>query len=188
MTALESMINKLSPLGVYNLNSDTVIYAELAAFAVGLDVYRESLETLLRECFVATAESYGIENRELAVGKPREDLLLEKRREMLFNRLSFSAGDFTPEGLKKALSFIGIDGTVSEQPEAQRISIFVADGEYPLAEREWISAQIKGILPAHLEWDVVFSGFSWSVSDSKSNTFSVIDGKGYNWKKIDCEL
>ena len=64
MTSLESMINKLKPLGVYNLNSDSLVYAELSAFAVGIDILRDELDELLREAFVKTAESFGIENLE----------------------------------------------------------------------------------------------------------------------------
>lgn len=188
MTALDSMIKKLTPLNVYDLSSSSLIYAELVAFAVGLDFLRDSTDMLLKECFVATAEDFGITERERMWGNIRTDLTLDKRRTMLTRRLSFSPQDFTPEGFNKVLEFMGIEGEIEEQPKALRISLKLTQREYSAALREWIVAQLKGLFPAHLLWDVVFPGFCWSDIDTSGNTFSAIDAKGYLWQKIDYEL
>lgn len=185
MKSLESMINKLSPLGVYNLSEGSVNYAELAAFSVGLDILKDSLDEILRESFVLTAEGYGLENLERIVGNVRSDLSLSERREMLTERLSLSIGDFTPEGFGRMLRLMGVEGEIEEYPAAQRIVINLSEGDYNNAQREWIISQAKELLPAHSEWDVVFAGFDWKKSDSLQQTFARIDGKGYIWKDID---
>lgn len=185
MRSLTSMIEKLSPLGVYNLSEGSVVYAELSAFAVGLEILRDTLDTLLQEAFIATAEDFGIENTERLVGNVRADLPLEKRREMLTERLSLSSGDFTLKGFEKMLRLMGVEGSIEEYPETQRIVINLSEDEYTEAQCKWIVSQAKALLPAHLKWDVVFAGFSWSDSDATGNTFAVIDGKGYTWKEID---
>lgn len=185
MRSLESMINKLSPLGVYNLNKGSIVYAELAAFAVGLDSLRDTLDTLLKEAFIETAEDFGIDNTERLVGNVREDLPLEKRREMLTERLSFGAGDFTLKGFERLMKLMGVEGRVEEYPKEQRLVLNLTEDVYSLPEREWILSQAKVLLPAHLNWDVVFWGFDWSESDAHNNTFLSIDSKGYTWEKID---
>ena len=184
MTSLESMIKKLSPLGIYSLNENSVVYAELAAFSEGLDLLKECLEELLKEGFVSTAESYGIESLERLTGCVRDDLPLSQRRGMLLKRFSLDSSDFTPEGFAEMLSILGVEGEIVESPRTGRISL-VLDGEFAVPEREWIVAQAEELLPAHLEWDAVFEGFCWADSDSKGNTFAFIDSKGYDWYKID---
>lgn len=185
MMSFESMIKKLSPLKVYDLSEGSVIYAELAAFSAGLDILRESLDEMLKEGFIGTAESYGIENTERLVGNVRDDLDLNKRREMLVKRLSLCANDFTPAAFKQMLVLMGVEGEVCEYPFLQRISLDLSEGEYTQAQREWIVSQAKALLPAHLEWDVVFGGFSWADADSAGNTFHELDAKGYTWETID---
>lgn len=185
MTSLQSMINKLSPLGVYNLNDDSLVYAELAAFGVGLDALRSELDELLREAFVKTAETFGIEKLERETEKLCADLPLDKRRNMLINRLSFDSGDFTLSGFDKMLRFLGVSGEILESPITLSMALKLDEGEYSTAFSNWIITQAKELFPAHLESDVVFPGFEWQVIDSLQNTFYQMDIKDYTWKKID---
>ena len=185
MSSLESMIKKLSPLGVYNLSENSMVYAELAAFSTGLDMLRESLDTLLKENFVKTAEDFGLENTERLLGNVRDDLTLSERREMLKERLSLNVTDFTMAGFKKMLKILGTPGVIEEYPQSQRIVLNLAEEEYTEAQREWIVSQAKALLPAHLLSDIVFAGFDWKTSDMLANTFAEIDGKGFVWIEID---
>lgn len=188
MKSLESMINKLLPLGVYNLSGGSINYAELSAFSAGLELLRQSLDELLKESFVITSETYGIENLEKLCGSVRDDLPIEKRREMLTQRLSLSTADFTPKGFEKMLRTLGVEGRIEEYPEAMRIVINLSDEELTEAQKEWVLYQAEALLPAHLDFDVVFSGFDWKVSDALGNTFGTIDSKGYCWKEIDYSI
>ena len=185
MSCLESMIKKLSPLGVYSLGEDSLVYAELAAFSAGLDMLRESLDENLKENFVSTAEDFGLEINERLVGNVRDDLSLSERREMLKERLSLNASDFTFAGFEKMLRILGTPGVIEEYPKTQRIVLNLSDEEYSLAQREWIVYQAKALLPAHLLSDIVFAGFNWRRSDSLADTFAEIDSKAYIWDDID---
>lgn len=185
MKSLESMINKLSPLKLYNLNKGSINYAELGAFAVGLDLLRDALDELLRESFIATSQTYGIETAEKAVGKVRDDLTLSKRREMLTERLSLNTADFTPKGFKKMLRLMGVEGEIQEYPEDLRIVVDLSNEQLSASQKEWVLYQAAALLPAHLDFDVVFSGFNWERSDSINSTFAIIDAKGYAWNEID---
>lgn len=188
MSSCESMIKKLEPLGIYNLATDSILYAELAAFSEGLDVLKAELDTVLKEAFISTAESYGIENLELLVGKKRDDLAIDKRRSMLIERLSFGTGDFTPTGLESMLRVLGVDGKIEEYPFVQRIVLNLSSQYYSAPMREWIMLQAEALFPAHLDWDVVFWGFTWAESDGTQLTFEQMDSKSYSWDSIDYKL
>ncbi len=182
---LDSMIKKLSPLQVYDLTEGSIVYGELSAFSVALEMQREMIAELLREGFIATAETFGIEAEEKLSGAVRDDLPLEKRRRMLMERRSFSVNDFTLSGLEKMLTFMGVEVEVQEYPQMQRICLDLRNKDYDDAEKAWITYQAQELLPAHLEHDLVFSGFSWADSDDNGFSFGYMDSKGYTWLYID---
>lgn len=185
MSALQSMIKKLSPLRVYDLSDKSCVYAELSAFSVGLDVLRASLEELLKEGFVLTAESFGLSLLEQITGCPREDLSVEERREMITQRQSLSAKDFTLDGVQKVLKAMGVEGEVTECPDTLRMYLDLRGEIYSSAKKGWFISQARELLPAHLEVDIIFSGFHWGNITTKNLTFKEMDEKFYTWDEID---
>ena len=182
---LDSMIKKLSPLQIYDLAEGSIVYAELVAFSEGLEMLRDMLSDLLREGFIATAETFGIESEEKLSGNIRNDLSLEERRRMLTDRRSLSVNDFTLSGLEKILGFMGVEGEVLEYPQMQRICLDLRGKDYDDAQKAWLSYQAQELLPAHLEQDLVFSGFNWDDSDDNGFSFAYMDSKEYTWLYID---
>ena len=83
MNSFSSMKNKLSAIGIYNIENGSNIYNELKAYSVELDRIFSELDTMLREYFIETAQSYGITLREKFLGREKTEYSLEKRREML---------------------------------------------------------------------------------------------------------
>lgn len=185
MSSLSSMISKFAPLGAYRITPQSNVYKELCAYAVGLDMLCTELDTMLRECFFATAETYGLERAERLWGATRQDLPLSKRREMLLTRSAFGYDDFTPEGIRKLLKFLGISGVVSEYPQLQRIVVDLSEEDLSDGKRAWVTSQINDLFPAHLEVDLVFSGLDWADMDSLGLTFDAMEAKGLNWSEID---
>ena len=61
VTAYESIKNKLSATEIYDIKQGGLIDAEIRAYAVALQVAYDKVDVFLRECFVQTAESYGLE-------------------------------------------------------------------------------------------------------------------------------
>lgn len=185
MDTFTSMVSKLSPLGIYNVTEDSNIYTELMAYKEGLDIIVSQLDTMLRECFFSTAESYGLSNAERLWGAVRDDLSVEQRREMLLARSAFSYDDFTPEGISELLKMLGISGEVTEYPATLRMVVDVSDGNYTEGQRLWIINQLRALLPAHLEVDAVFSGLEWEDIDSGALTFQQMERKSLTWDQID---
>ena len=83
MSRLQALRDALRPLGIYKLEKGTLVYAELAAYAAGLDLLEDGLDELEREAFLPTAQGEGISRREEIYGKPKTLLPLRERREML---------------------------------------------------------------------------------------------------------
>ena len=146
------------------------------------------MDELLRECFIVTGETFGIETIERIAGSVRDDLPISQRREMLMERLSLSTADFTLEGFKKMLKIMGVKGEILEYPAELRMVLNLSSEDLDEAQKTWIVYQAEVLLPAHLDFDVVFSGFDWGVSDGLRNSFAEIDAKGYTWKEIDYSI
>ena len=89
-----SMKKALEPLVLYDFD-DTNISNELKAYAFVLDEINRDIEEMLNECFIDTANSYGLSNRELVIGAQRDDLSVAKRREMLRLREGICKSSFT---------------------------------------------------------------------------------------------
>ena len=49
MSRLQALRDALRPLGIYKLEKGTLVYAELAAYAAGLDLLEDGLDELERE-------------------------------------------------------------------------------------------------------------------------------------------
>jgi len=185
MNAYESMYIKMQPLKSYNLDEGTNIYNEICAYGAALDKFRELLDEFLRECFICTSESYGLDNREKLVGEVRNDLSLEKRRSMIITRNLLGDNDFTSEGFKKFMHSFGVTNyQIDEFPNQLKITVQVA-GDHSESQQLWIENQIKMMIPAHLDGTITFQNMSWAEIDGKNLTFAEMNNKNYSWNYID---
>lgn len=184
MTALESMKEKLAPLGIYDLSDISNINNELETYAFAFDKHRENIDKLLSECFISSAEDYGITLREKLVGDVKDFYSLSKRREMLKIRNSFGEKDFTLDDIKKFLLGLGVnDYSITENCTNYNISVCIG-GSYSDSESKWIKKQIEDILPAHLEAYVYFGGKTWREFELQNRTFAQLDALDLRWKDI----
>ncbi len=184
MTSFESIATKLAPMGIYNLEEGSNIYTEISAYCSALDCHRKNIDEALRECFISSAESYGLDNREKIIGGIRTDYPLEDRRKMLVLRKSMGENDFTLAGLKKLLDSIGVyDYRIEEIYELNEIAINIF-GSYTPEDEAWITNQINLMVPAHLACDVYLGGVRWSVLDIQDYTFRRIDSNNYTWTQF----
>lgn len=184
MTALESVIKKLTPTGVYSLAEGSNVYNELNAYCTALDAYRESIDLLLQECFISTSQGYGLELREKVIGDVRDNYSLEKRREMLCLRNSLGENDYTVEGLGRFMKSFGVDNfQLVEMYWQDEVSICIG-GSYSDSEAAWIENQICLILPAHLYLTVYFGGLSWQIMDNNDWTYEEFEARDYTWSEL----
>lgn len=175
----------LRPLNIYKLSGNTLVDFELEAYAVGLNVVNEALDELEKEAFIATAETYGITNREAICGKIKISRLLNERREMLIYRNSISSKDFTKSGIEKALVSVGLQSSINENLDGDSIYINC----FSVIDDLWTTSEIeeaaKKFLPAHLSAEFDYRVISWDNIDNRELTFSYIDNKEMTWNSID---
>lgn len=184
MNILEKLIKLHKPVGVYDIKEGGNIYRELSVYADALDELLQELETVQREGFILSAEDEGLSQIEQVFGGVRYDLAPTQRRSMIKARCSLSSGDFTPSVLSKFMDVLGIQAQVWEYPSVFRLT-FRVEGEHPLSRRKWIASQLKALLPAHLEVDPVFEGFSFADIKKNNLTFGEMEKKAMNWADID---
>lgn len=156
MDSFTSMKTKLDATGLYRIEQGSNIYAELKAYASGLDVLFETLEAMLKELFIDTAEDYGISAREELLGKPRSEFTLEKRREMLRIYEQMTDGKCTKSAFEAVLRGYGLsDFSITESPSHYRIGITVNEQISPELQT-LISDRIAQDFPTHLNVTLKF--------------------------------
>lgn len=185
MGTLERIKAALTPTGLYNIEKGSLIYAELSAYAEGLDLLNEEIKIVEGECFVSTSETYGLLMREHLIGVLKNTLPTENRREMIMYQSGISKKDFTKESMEKVLVACGIVGTISEYPSEQKIHINCIKILDNILTREQIKSEAYKYLPPHLDVTFDFRNFSWSIIEDKNMTFSQMDNKNMTWSEID---
>ncbi len=184
MNTFDSICSHLTPLEIYNIQEGTNVYNELASYSVALDVFKEVLDEMLRECFVCKAETYGLENRETVYGKVRENYSISDRQNMIIYRQTLGENHFNKEGLEKFLVSFGVESyQIIEMPTINQIAVFIS-GNYSAEDIDWIKNQVRLILPAHLDHSIDFNGIQWDYIDSTDLTSNDMDNRDYTWDFI----
>lgn len=157
MNSLDSMTKKLENTKIYAVKPGGRTYAELKAFAAGLDLLFNELDEMLKEYFIDTAQSYGLTERERFTGAVRDDLSIEKRRELLKIREQTNEEFCTPEGFNKILEGYGLGNfKITENPSQNALSVKISDSLSKL-NKVWVNKMIENDFPAHLEITVEFA-------------------------------
>ena len=181
MSRLQALRDALRPLGIYKLEKGTLVYAELAAYAAGLDLLEDGLDELEREAFLPTAQGEGISRREEIYGKPKTLLPLRERREMLLYRGAINNRNNTREDLERALVACGLRAQVKENLDGASIYINCFDFLEDFQGQEEIKAAAKEFLPCHLEAEFDFRTLDWNRIDSMDKTFDQMEAAEMTW-------
>lgn len=184
MSILNSMKQKLHPLGIYSLSDTSKITAELTAYSEALDEIEAQLQELEQERFLATAKTYGITMRELTIGPEQKYEKLEKRRNTLLHRWAISETDFNKKAIESLLKTEGINGYIIEVPEKNTIYINCLSLDVRRSNKDAKKEAISQFLPAHLECVFDFRNLQWQVIDAKNYTFDGMDARNLTWDDI----
>lgn len=186
MKAFESMTKKLTPTGLYSLEDGNGISNELKTYSVGIDELDNSLDVIIREAFIPTAEDVGLKSWEELFGGIQSELSAQTRRDLITERLRLCYNDFTLRGVKNIIKSLGITNyTLTEHPSLFLVTVDISSQNYSETQRKWIKEQLEELLPAHLEIDVVFGTTSWNTIDNLGLTADQMDNKNYSWDNID---
>lgn len=156
MTAYESIKNKLSATGIYNIKQGGLIDAEIKAYAIALQRVYDKLDELLRECFVQTAEGYGLEQLEAMARTYMSGDELESRRNKLINRLQINPSIIGKDALEKQATSLGLECNITENCSESKLNVDVLT-EVADDKKEFLKAELLRFAPLHLIMYVTFN-------------------------------
>ena len=185
MQALDSIISKLKPLGLYSLKNDSTVFYELSAYAEGLAILENCLAELENECFISTSSSFGLKMRESLFSYSKASTSIALRRNLLSYLLSVCSNDYNKESINKAIIASGIDGFIIEQPGENVVYINCSSLKDNFNTKTEAKNIVKQFLPAHLEPIFDFRVISWDYIDTNDKTFNEMDSKDLTWNNID---
>lgn len=156
MGSYDSMRSKLEPIGVYSLASGDVTDCELKAYACGLDPLFDELEEFEREGFIATAESYGLSERERFLEREKPDLSTARRRELLIALEQGLGMKATPADFIRFFYNCGLEQvSITEYPGRQRVMVYL-DDDLNEGQKRLIVKKTAQVSPAHLNVTITF--------------------------------
>lgn len=156
MSEFQIMSNILSATGIYDISLGEPVYAEIMAYAEGLDMLFGEVEELLRECFVSTAESYGLTYREDWIKKYiyKRNADIDNRRNAVINTLSVCQTDYTCSGMRKISDSFNINGNFHSYTSPLKVTFECTDAITD-TQKNIIEDQMKRFMPCWLPFELV---------------------------------
>ena len=185
MRSLINMRNVIAPVGIYRVRKEGLIYKELAVYADSLDMISKWVDMLIKECFVETAEDFGLTSFEKLVGPERGDLELSERRDMIQSLINLTVNDNNVEGIKRFFRTIGVRCDIEECPKIQNIYIRPSEVDIGAEERKYIRKKAEQFLPCHNTFTIDFRKAEWRDYDGYGKTFGEIDKLNLTWKDFE---
>lgn len=156
MNSFESMKKGLESTGIYNVSEGSNVRKELLAYAEGLDRVFDELSVMERECFIETAESYGLTEREHFLGVDRSTLDVERRRELLETAEQLR-GECTVQAFEKIVRGYGIESfKFVEHPTGNYMLLYIYD-ELTAEQKAVLKSRVNEDFPAHIAVTVYFN-------------------------------
>ena len=179
------MEKALRPIGMYQINYNTLVSIELSVYSNALDPLSETVDGLVSECFVATAEDFGLTSFEKLVGRERSDLELSKRRDMILSLINLNVNDNNVEGIKRFFRTLGVECEIEEYPMIQHIYIKPLNTDINPEEKAYIRKRAEEFLPCHNTFTIDFRHTAWDDYDGYGRTFDEADSLGLTWDEFE---
>lgn len=184
--SLTNMLKALLPVGVYKLNNGTNVYKELQSYCAALDVFKETVDSVLSEISPVCAIGDGLVFYEKLFGDEKYSYSIEQRRRMILTMLLLGANDNTVEGIKRFFASLGVECELEEYFNTCFLYVYVLNSEsFDSEERKNIIERAKEFLPCHLEFSVDFRTIDWDTLDSYDRTFAQIDALDMTWGEFE---
>lgn len=170
----------LAPLGVYQLDRESLSGAEIYALGKGLDVVSQRLEEVERESVTATAEDEGLSRREALFLRRPAAATPKERRAAIAALLQIDGDSLTPEAIDRTIRGCGIWARVVETGTNQVRVEFPGTAGIP-PEFDQIQKIVMDILPCHLGVDFSFRYLTWDGCERAAYTWGFVEEQGYDW-------
>lgn len=163
----------LRPLGVYQLQPESLSGGEIWAAGTAMDQASAQIEYHLRQSLALTAQDDGLARLEQLLGVRPVSPDLKFRRQALAALLQIGDRGFTLQAINAAIAGCGIAAQVQEADEAQSVIVrFPLRADTP-DELQRLKQIVERIVPCHLKiiyqqryllWrEVALSGWTWGA-------------------------
>lgn len=153
MSELQMMKKQLEATGLYNVKNDSVILAELSAYAEALDICFDALHELERECFVSTAEDYGLSIRESMLARNFTGAALTQRRNAVIKAMSVCTEDYTLSGMEKVRDSFNLHGNFTFDSTNIK-TVFNCTDTLSAAKRALLTKQMGEFMPFWADFEI----------------------------------
>ena len=130
------------------------LQGEMYAFSKGLELISNRLEIMEKECFVSTAEDYGLTTKERYFDSITRASDVKSRREMLLSLLSVDETDFNLEGMKKFMGQFPVNSEITEFATSNRILITFDRNDWIVNNFDFVKSCVEDFFPSHLEFQL----------------------------------
>lgn len=181
ISALNNMLDLLQPLSIYRITDGSFIMKELASYETGFSPCESQLETNINDSFIQTCSLNGLKIFEGACGWDLSYLSETERRQRLIYMLSVLPSSFDEDGIMTALKSVGFDGTLTIDSLNELIIFNNVESGVPPESYKSIISMAEKVLPAHLDYALDASAYTWAQIDAFDRTFFQIDSLGFRW-------
>ena len=136
-----------------------------------------------RESLLATAESEGLDRREVLFAHKPAAVTQEDRREAIAALLRISEDSLTPEAINDTLTGCGIRARAEEKADGSLRVVFPRTAGVP-AEFDQIRKIILDILPCHLEVEFYFRYLTWAECEAAEYTWDEVETAQHTWESF----
>ena len=141
------------------------------------------VELVERESLLATAESEGLDRREVLFAHKPAAVTQEDRREAIAALLRISEDSLTPEAINATLTGCGIRARAEEKADGSLRVVFPRTAGVP-AEFDQIRKIILDILPCHLEVEFYFRYLTWAECEAAEYTWDEVETAQHTWESF----
>ena len=182
MNSLEKLIYEHQPISLYDLNEESLVYKELAAYAAQLQELEDNMALILREMFIDTAVSKGVKRYKELFGlsgysdEQAKSIIktIYNNHYGFWNRALF---DQLMEVIPKAVG-------ISESYSNQRVSV-VNFSELELGEKSKVISLLRNLLPCYLNFRFLSKAFNWNELEAFQYDFSKFDNLALTFDELE---
>lgn len=144
------------------------------------------MQALEARAFIQTAATEDLASYEALVGLQHlSHLSKDARRQMVIDRLSLAPYDFTVSKMSHILHTVGLEAQVTEHRDKESLTITVRDTIDPQLNMDQVSERLHSMLPAHLEWTLVYGTLRWNMLDQQLQHWNHWDRIDFTWDTFD---
>lgn len=176
------LIRLLAPLSLYNLRAPHN-GGELAALGGELDSVSGLVELVERESLLATAESEGLDRREVLFAHKPAAVTQEDRPGGHRRAAADQRGQPDTEAINDTLTGCGIRARAEEKADGSLRVVFPRTAGVP-AEFDQIRKIILDILPCHLEVEFYFRYLTWAECEAAEYTWDEVETAQHTWESF----